>query len=292
MVVRIGNKMVGDGHPVLLVAEIGINHNGDINLAKALIKMAFDAGCDAVKFQKRTIERCYNAAELNAPRESPWGNTNGDQKRALEFGREEYDEIDRYCRELGIIWLVSPWDIPSVDFIEVYNPPCYKIPSARVRDEDDFLRYVRSTGRPIIMSTGACDESHIRHAVEVLGMEDLILTHCVLQYPCDSKDLNLRAISTLKSWYPDVPVGYSGHEKGPAPSLMAAALGANLVERHITLDRTMYGSDQAASLERHGLEILVRDIRSWEEACGDGVKRILEGEAKNYEKLRRKVSLV
>jgi N-acetylneuraminate synthase len=286
--VRIAGRMVGDNHQVFVIAEIGINHNGDLDLAFRLIRMAHEAGCDAVKFQKRTIELCYTPEELAAPRESPWGTTNGEQKRGLEFGQLEYEKIDRYCRELGILWTASPWDEPSVDFLEQFDPPFYKIPSARVRDEDDFLRYVRSKGRPIIMSTGACNEEHIRHAVSVVGKEDLILTHCILQYPCESKDLNLSMVPILMSWFPNLPVGYSGHEKGPAPSVMAAALGACVIERHITVDRAMYGSDQAASLEPGGLEHLVRDIRVWERARGSGERIVLPAEEQNWQKLRRK----
>lgn len=289
MVVRIGSRFVGPGEPCFIVAEIGINHNGDIDIARQLMRVAKEAGCDAVKFQKRTLELCYTPQELAAPRESSWGTTNGDQKRGLEFGFQEFQEIDRYARELGIIWFASPWDEPSVDFLEQFNPPCYKIPSARVRGEDRFLRYIRSKDRPIIMSTGACEEEHVRHAADVLGWGNLILTHCVLEYPCESENLNLRMIEALSGWFPDVPVGYSGHEKGIATSVAAAALGAVMVERHITLDRSMYGSDQAASLEPPGTARLVRDIRTWEAARGDGIKRILPNEAKNWEKLRRKV---
>ncbi len=286
--INIGERVVGDGHPNFVIAEIGINHNGSLEIAKDLIRLAHDAECDAVKFQKRTIELCYTPEELETPRESPWGKTNGDQKRHLEFGLTEYQEIDRYCRELGIMWSASPWDEPSVDFLEQFDLSFYKIASPRVRDEDDFLRYVRKTGRPIIMSTGASSEDHIRHAVEVVGEENLILAHCILQYPCNSEDLNLSMISTLKSWFPNVPVGYSGHEKGPAPSLMAAVLGASVIERHITLDRAMYGSDQSASLESAGIKNLVRDLHVWDRARGTGKREILPAEEKNWEKLRRK----
>ena len=241
-----------------------------------------------MKFQKRTIELCYTPEELSVPRESPWGTTTGDQKRGLEFCQAEYEEIDRYCRERDILWFASPWDEPSVDFLEQFNPPCYKVPSPRARNEDDFIRYIRRKRKPVILSTGACQESDIRHAVEVLGEKDLILTHCVLKYPCDDEALNLRMVETLQGWYPDVPVGYSGHERGIASSVMAAVLGAVMVERHITLDRTMYGSDQAASLEPMGLERLVRDIRVWELARGCGTKRVLDAEEANFQKLRRK----
>jgi N-acetylneuraminate synthase len=286
--VHIGGRPVGDGHPVFVIGEIGINHNGKVDIAKKLIDGAVAAGCQAVKFQKRTIELCYTPEELAKPRKSPWGETNGHQKRGLEFGFEEFSEIDRYCKERGILWFASPWDEQSVDFLEHFNPPCHKIASARAREEDGFLRYLRSTGRPIIFSTGACDEDHIKHAVDVLGEKDLILMHCVLEYPCDSSELNLRVINTLKKWFPNVPVGYSGHERGVATSVAAVALGAVAVERHITLDRTMYGSDQSASLELDGLVNLVRDVRACEGALGDGNKRILPAENVNWEKLRRK----
>ncbi len=287
--VQIKDKIIGDNCPCFIVAEIGINHNGDIEVAKKLIKMAYDAGCDAVKFQKRTVELCYTAEELASPRESPWGKTFGDQKRGLEFGFEEYKEIDSYCKSLNIPWFASPWDKESVDFLEQFDLPCYKIASARVRDEDDFLLYIRSKGKPIILSTGACLEEHIRHAVDVVGAEDLIITHCVLKYPCESENLNLRMINTLQKWFPSVPIGYSGHEKGVATSVMAAVLGAVLVERHVTLDRSMYGSDQSASLELSGLQRMVRDIRTWESSRGNGVKTINENEESNWNKLRRKL---
>lgn len=295
--VRIGSHLVGEGHPVFVVAEIGINHNGSIELAKRLIDAAVKAGCDAVKFQKRTIGLCYTPEELaqvrpNDPeRPNPWGIdllTNEVQKRKLEFGEREYEEIDRYCREKGIIWFASPWDEPSVDFLERFDPPCYKIPSARVRGEESFLRYVRSKGRPLILSTGACTFGDVALALEVIGRENLILTHCVLQYPCESENLNLLVIPELRKRV-GVPVGYSGHEKGVATSVMAAVLGAVMIERHISLDRAMYGSDQAASLEPGGLTLLVRDIRTWERARGDGLRAVLPGEEVNYQKLRRKV---
>lgn len=288
MTLFLGNQPIGPDSACFIVAEIGINHNGDINIAKKLIDVAVEAGCNAVKFQKRTIDLCYTPEELTAPRESPWGTTNGEQKRGLEFGEAEFDEIDRYCHERGIMWFASPWDEPSVDFLEKYNPPCYKIASSRVRDEDDFLRYVRSKGRPVILSTGACEEEHIRHAVDVLGEENLVVMHCVLEYPAPDGVLNLRMIRTLARWFPNVPVGYSGHEVGLPHSVMAAVLGASVVERHITLDRAMYGSDQAASLEPSGIKHLVRDIRIWERERGDGIKRVSANELKNWNKLKRK----
>lgn len=286
--VLIGGKLVGFGHPAYVIAEIGINHNGDLNIAKKLIDVALESGCDAVKFQKRTIELCYTPEELAAPRDSPWGKTNGDQKRGLEFGQKEYEEINRYCREVGMTWFASPWDEPSVDFLEQFDLPCYKIPSARVPGEDSFLNYIRSKERPIIVSTGACEEEDVRHAVEVLGTEGLIVMHCVLTYPAAEGSLNLRMISTLQEWFPQVPIGYSGHEVGLPTSVMAAVLGACAIERHITLDRAAYGSDQAASMEPAGIKSLVRDIRMWEKEKGDGVKRALPKELENLNKLRRK----
>ncbi|MHB1330566.1 MAG: N-acetylneuraminate synthase family protein [Minisyncoccota bacterium] len=317
MNIRIGNRTVGMDFPCFVIAEIGINHNGDINIAKKLIDIAVEAGCDAVKFQKRTVELCYTKEELAKPRvvnpesgvlqlavkrgvlndesvtrlvsSNYEETTNGDLKYSLEFNRKEYGEIHRYCQAAGIMWFASPWDEPSVDFLEEFDPPCYKIASPRVRDEDDFLRYVRSKGRPIIMSTGACEESHIRHAVEVIGEGDLILMHCILTYPVGVESLNLRVIETLRSWFPDIPVGYSGHEVGEPTSVMAAVMGAVAVERHITLDRAMFGSDQAASLEFSGIDRLVRDIRMWEKARGDGVRCQIQSEIQNLEKLRRKI---
>jgi len=288
MTLFIGNHLIGPDSACFVVAEIGINHNGDINIAKKLIDVAVEAGCNAVKFQKRTIDLCYTPKELAAPRESRWGTTNGAQKRGLEFGEVEFDEIDKYCREKGIMWFASPWDEPSVDFLEKYNPPCYKIASSRVRGEDAFLRYVRSKGRPVIVSTGACEEEHIKHVVDVLGEENLVVMHCVLEYPAPEGVLNLRMIQTLSRWFPNVPIGYSGHEVGLPHSVMAAVLGASMIERHITLDRSMYGSDQAASMEPSGIKHLVRDIRIWERERGDGVKRVSENELKNWNKLKRK----
>lgn len=284
--VKIGNKWVGEGHPCYTVAEIGINHNGDVSLCKKLIDAAVLAGCDAVKFQKRTVDVVYSAEELARPRESPFGETNGDLKHGLEFGKAQYDEIDRYCRERDIDWYVSCWDEGSVDFIEEnYNVPCYKIASASITD-DDLLRYHRKTGRPIVISTGMSTLEQIDHAVEVLGTDDLVILHCTSTYPSKVEELNLKAIYTLQERY-GVPVGYSGHEVGLATSLAAATMGACMIERHITLDRAMWGSDQAASVEPHGFTRLVKDIRAVEAAMGDGVKRVYESEVPIIAKLRR-----
>jgi N-acetylneuraminate synthase len=283
--VKIGGRWVGDGEPCFVVAEIGINHNGDLNIARKLISAALFAGCSAVKFQKRTPEVVYTRDELAQPRESPFGRTNGDLKRALEFGYDEYKAIDEYCRQHKIIWYASCWDEASIDFIEQFNPPCYKIASACLTD-DNLLRQHRRRGRPIMLSTGMSTLEQIDRAVKVLGTDNLILMHCTSTYPSDPEELNLKVIQTLKARY-GVPVGYSGHEVGLATTIAATILGACIVERHITLDRAMWGSDQAASVEPHGLSRLVRDIGVVEKALGDGVKVVYESEIPVINKLRR-----
>jgi len=273
-----------------IIAEIGINHNGQIEVAKQLINMARGAGCDAVKFQKRTVEVVYSPEELARPRESPFGTTNGDLKRGLEFGKDEYDEIDRYCKEVGIEWFASPWDEGSVDFLMRYDVPYIKIASPCATDRD-LLRYCVSTGKPLLISTGMCDLPLIRQIVDTVigwGGKIACLNHCISTYPARVDELNLSGIQTLQREFPDIPIGYSGHEVGVATTLMAVVLGATSVERHITLDRAMWGSDQAASLEAPGLTRLVRDVRVWEKARGDGMMRISERERPIEEKLRRK----
>jgi len=283
--VKIGKKVIGEDEPVFVIAEIGINHNGDINIAKKLIDMAVGAGCDAVKFQKRTVELVYTKEELVRPRENPFGPTNGDLKRGLEFGEKEYKEIDRYCKEKGIIWFASPWDLKSVDFLEKFNVPCYKIASACLTD-DELLKKVRATGKPVILSTGMSTVEEIRHAASVLGEQDLILLQCTATYPSKDEELNLKVIPWLKENF-NCPIGYSGHEVGVYSSLVAAVLGACVVERHITLDRAMWGSDQAASLEPDGLNRLVKVIRFMPLWIGDGKKRVFESEIPILEKLRK-----
>jgi N-acetylneuraminate synthase len=283
--VKINDQLVGDGQPCYIIAEIGINHNGDIELAKRLISVAIAAGCNAVKFQKRTIDVVYTPEELAKPRESRFGMTNGDLKRGLEFGQAEYAEINRYCHDCGITWFASCWDEASVDFIEQFDPVCYKIASASLTD-DSLLRHTRAKGKPIMLSTGMSTIEQVDHAVEVLGTKDLILLHTCSTYPSAYPELNLRVITTLRERY-GVPVGYSGHETGLASSVITVALGACVIERHITVDRALWGSDQAASLEPNGINKLIRDIRLVETSLGDGVKRVLPSEVPIIDKLRR-----
>ena len=283
--VKIGNIIVGDGYPCFIVAEIGINHNGSIELAKKMIDIAVTTGCDAVKFQKRTVDVVYTKEELAKERTSVFGNTNGDLKRGLEFGEAEYREIDLYCKEKGIMWFASCWDEQSVDFIEMFDPPCYKIASATLTD-DNLLRYVKSKGKPILMSTGMSTMEQIRHAVSIVGEDDLVLYHCTSTYPSNADETNLKVIESFKKEF-SCPIGYSGHERGLTPSIIAVALGANSVERHITNDRTNWGSDQAASLETSGLYHMVRDIRQVPILIGDGVKVVYPRELPIIDKLRR-----
>jgi N-acetylneuraminate synthase len=285
MSVEIGGKLVGGGNPCYVVAEIGINHNGDLGIAKRLIEVAVASGCSAVKFQKRTVDVVYTAAELARVRESPFGTTNGELKRALEFGKEQYAEIDALCKKSGIAWFASPWDEGSVDFLEQFAVPCHKIASASLTD-DHLLRHIRATKKPIILSTGMSTMAQIDHAVEVLGRDNLVILHSTSTYPAGYDELNLKVIPVLAQRF-GVPVGYSGHETGIASSVAAVALGAAMVERHLTLDRAMWGSDQAASLEPNGMQRLVRDIRLVETSFGDGEKRLFDREKPIMEKLRR-----
>jgi len=282
--VRIAEREVGPDHPTFVVAEIGINHNGNLETAMQLIDAAVAVGCDAVKFQKRTVEVVYSAEELARPRESPFGLTNGDLKHGLEFSAEQYAEIDRYC-EGKISWFASCWDEASVDLIEQFKPPCYKIASASLTD-DNLLRHHRKTGRPLMISTGMSTLEQIDHAVEVVGRRDLILLHTTSTYPSDITELNLRAIPRMRERY-GVPMGYSGHEVGLYTSLAAVVLGACVIERHITMDRAMWGSDQAASVEPQGFTRLIKDIRAVEAALGDGVKKVYASEIPIRQKLRR-----
>ena len=284
--VKIGDRWVGEGYPTYIVAEIGINHNGEVANAKRLMDAARHAGVDAVKFQKRTPELATPPDQQNVMRETPWGYiTYLDYRRRMEFSLEQYQEIDAYARKIGITWFVSVWDEPSVDFMEAFDPVTYKVPSAALTDHG-LMKKLHSTGRPVILSTGMSNSDQIRSAVKLLDLENLIICHTTSSYPCAPEELNLRMIETLRKEYP-CPIGYSGHEVGLIPSAVAVAFGACLVERHITLDRAMWGSDQAASVEPWGFEHLVKYIRVTEKSLGDGVKKVYESEIPSMKKLRR-----
>jgi len=284
--VKIGNHMIGDGYPTYIVAEIGINHNGDLEIAKDMILTAKETGVDAVKLQKREPDLCVPKEQRDIMRETPWGYISYmDYRKRMEFGGKEYQEIDKLCKELKLDWFTSVWDEPSVDFMETFDPLCYKMPSAALTDHD-LLRKVRATGRPIILSTGMSTFDQIKDAVNVIGTDNLLITHSTSTYPCDPLELNLNMIPRLKEHYP-CPIGYSGHEVGLITSVVAVAMGACLVERHFTLDRAMWGSDQSASVEPGGFRKLVKYIRVTEMALGDGVKRIYESEKSSMKKLRR-----
>jgi N-acetylneuraminate synthase len=277
---------VGDGHPTYIVGEIGINHNGDLEIAKQLIDLAKWAGADAVKFQKRTPELAVPADQKDKMRETPWGYiTYLDYRYKVEFSEKQYREIDTHCKQKGIDWFVSVWDEGSVDFMEKFDTPCYKVPSASLTDHN-LLKQLKRTGKPIVLSTGMSTMEQIKAAVKEVDMNNLMLTHTTSTYPCDPEELNLRMISTLRETFP-CPVGYSGHEVGLVISAVAVAMGASLVERHITLDRAMWGSDQAASVEPGGLQRLVKYIRVTEQALGDGVKQVYDSEQPSLKKLRR-----
>ncbi|WP_030254079.1 N-acetylneuraminate synthase family protein [Streptomyces violens] len=288
----IGDRLVGPGHPVYVTGEIGINHNGDLENAFALIDAAADAGCDAVKFQKRTPEVCTPRDQWEIERDTPWGRmTYIDYRHRVEFDEDGYRAIADYCKKRNIHWFASPWDVESVDFLEKFEVPAYKVASASLTD-DELLKAMRATGRTVILSTGMSTPKQIRHAVEVLGSDNILLCHATSTYPAKAEELNLRMINTLQDEYPNVPIGYSGHETGLQTTLAAVALGATFVERHITLDRAMWGSDQAASVEPGGLTRLVRDIRTIEESLGDGVKKVYESELGPMKKLRRVAGVV
>jgi N-acetylneuraminate synthase len=285
--IEIAGRKIGDRYPCYVIAEIGINHNGSLDIARQLIEAAAINGCDAVKFQKRTVPLVYSQEELQRPRESPFGVTHGDLKEGLEFGRHEYEAINALCEENNITWFASAWDYVSVDFLEEMHVPCHKIASAMLTDLD-WLAYVCDTNKPIILSTGMSTLEQIDAAMELVlehGNECLLM-HCVATYPARDEHLNLRCLKTLRDRYA-VDVGYSGHERGLATTVAAVALGAVAVERHVTLDRSLWGSDQAASIEPQALYRLVRDIRAIEMAMGDGVKRVLPEEEPIAAKLRR-----
>jgi len=316
MTVTIDDRLVGNGQPVFVVAEIGINHNGDLEIAKRLITAAKKAGCDAVKFQKRTVEKVFSRDELARQRQIPpytgimqkavergvlsqdaaerlkgsnfEETINGDLKFALEFTLDEYKAINQFSKEVGIVWFASPWDEESVDFLEEFNPPCYKVASASITDKG-LLTRLQGTGRPIILSTGMSMHSEIAHAVEVLGTSNIVLLHTVSTYPTkDESELNIRMIDTLQGWFSGVPVGYSGHEMDIFPSIVAAARGAVMIERHFTLDRSMWGSDQQASITFNEMREIVEGVARIPAILGTGEKVITTGELEVQRKLRRK----
>lgn len=285
-VVNIGNRAVGRGEPTFVIAEIGINHNGDLDIAKQLVDVAVVAKCDAVKFQKRTPELCVPVEQRDLMRETPWGvMTYLEYRERIEFGQPEYEELNRYCAEREIEWFVSPWDPLSVDFMEQFDPVCYKLASASLTD-DELLDRLVATGRPLILSTGMSTMDEIRAAAAKVPTDRLLLAHATSTYPCKPEELNLGMLATLADEF-GCPVGYSGHEVGLQTTVAAVALGAAFVERHITLDRAMWGSDQAASIEPGGVIRLVRDIRIVEAAIGDGVKQVYESELPVRARLRR-----
>ncbi len=316
--VTIANRSVGADSPTFIIAELGINHNGDLELAKKLIDVAVKAGADAVKFQKRTVDVVFSQDELNKPREVPRGileraigrgvlpeesvtrlretdfkdTRNGDQKYALELTRGEYADIDAYCRKQGILWSASPWDEGSVDFLQDFDIPFYKIASASLTD-DDLLRRVRATGKPVVLSTGGSTMAQIRHAVKVLGEHDLVLLHCTAAYPKAESErvlsvINLKCIETLRQEFPGIPIGFSGNDSGRIPAFAAAVMGAVMLEKHLTLERGMWGSDQASSMEPLSFIDLCRWVRDHRLALGDGVKTVYPEEVEVMQKLRRK----
>ena len=270
----------------LTIGEIGINHNGSVESAKRLIDMAKGADCDAVKFQKRTIDIVYSQDMLDSPRESPWGTTQRQQKEGLELGEEEYDEIDGYCKEVGIDWFASAWDVPSQIFLRRYDSKYNKIASPMLTHLE-LLETVASEGKPTFVSTGMSTYEDVDAAVNVFTAHDcpFVLMHCVSEYPVSEESVNLRGVVELRRRY-GCPVGYSGHEVSMVPGALAAVMGAVAVERHISLDRAMYGSDQAASLEERGLELMVKYIRTTSRVMGDGAKEVSEAELENAKKLR------
>jgi N-acetylneuraminate synthase len=285
--IKVGNINIGDGYPVFIAAEIGINHNGSLEIAKKLIEGAKAAGCDAVKFQKRTPEICVPKDQWHIERETPWGRmTYIDYRYKVEFTKDNYSEIDRFCKEKDIIWFASCWDEEAVDFIEQFEVPIYKTASASLTDKNLLLKH-KTLNKPTIISTGMSTMEEIEEAEKLFDGKNILIAHATSSYPCPNEELNLKMITTLREKYPSIPIGYSGHETGLAPTWAAVSLGANFVERHITLDRAMWGSDQAASVEPNGFNRLVRNIRDIEIALGDGIKRVYPSEMSARTKLRR-----
>ena len=285
--VKVGSKLVSEISPTYMIAEIGINHNGDLEIAKKLIDESVKAGFDAVKFQKRTVKIVFTPEELARPRDSVFGNTNGDLKFGLEFDRSDFIEIDKHCKKSGIDWFASPWDNESLEFLQVFDVVAHKVASACLTDKE-LLKGMKATGKPVFLSTGMSNLDQIKTAVGLLDPENTILMHAVSVYPAKQEQLHLSWIADLKKNFPNYPIGYSGHEAGVMPSVIAVAkYGAVCVERHITLDRAMWGSDQSASLEPEGMERVVKYIRSIPIVSGSGNKQILSEEVPILEKLRR-----
>tara|TARA_B100000212_G_scaffold342205_1_gene328205 strand:+ start:699 stop:1574 length:876 start_codon:yes stop_codon:yes gene_type:complete len=285
--IEISNRSIGENNPVFVIAEIGLNHNGQIDLAKKLIDVAVEAGCDAVKFQKRDPELCVPIDQREVMRETPWGYISYfDYRYKIEFQEEEYNSINNYCREKNILWTASCWDVNSIDFINKYNPPFHKIPSACITNDNLVKKYAES-GFPVILSTGMSTIEEIDRAVDIMNESEsnYALLHCTSTYPCPINQINLKVIKNMKEKF-NVPIGYSGHETGLTPTLASVALGSKIIERHITLDRSMWGSDQSASVEPVGLKRLVSGIRDVEESLGDGIKTVYPEEKKIQEKLR------
>jgi N-acetylneuraminate synthase len=285
--VKVGDRLIGEGEQVYIIAEIGINHNGSLELAKKLIDGAMFAGCDAVKFQKRTPEISTPRDQWDIERDTPWGRMKYiDYRYKVEFGYDEYAEINSYCKQKGIQWFVSPWDEGAVDFIEAFDPVMIKLASATITDPE-LLTRIKQLHKPVMMSTGMSSVNEIERAISFVGTDNLLLAQSTSSYPSNVNELNLRVIQSFHHKYPKVPVGYSGHETGLAPTLAAVALGASFIERHITLDRAMWGTDQAASVEIGGMFRLVKDIRDIEKALGDGQKRVYDSEKSSQKKLRK-----
>jgi N-acetylneuraminate synthase len=290
-IIKLKDKKIGDGQKPIFIGEVGINHNGSLDIAKRIIDMAKICGVEFIKFQKRTPEICVPENVRDRIIETPWGvMTYFDYKKRVEFGIEEFREIDKYCKEKNIIWFVSVWDIPSIDFMEKFDTPCYKIPSAKLTDRQ-LLEKLRSTGKPLILSTGMSTQDEIDKAVSILNNTELFIMHCNSSYPAKDEELNLNCIKNLIKKYPQHIIGYSGHEEGISPSLIAALLGAKMIERHITIDRAMWGTDQSASIEFSGLRRLVRDLNLIDKWLGDGAKRLYDSEIPVKKKLRDKETL-
>ena len=278
-------KKIGTDCPVYIIGEIGINHNGDIKLQK-IKDSAVNAGCDAVKFQKRNPDICVPDHQKSIMRETPWGYISYlDYKYKVEFGKKEYDIIDDYCKKKNIHWFVSCWDNDSVDFILDYDTPCIKVASASITDYE-LLNYIKSTNLPVIISSGMSTIDEVKNSVKIFSSHDLALLHSVSTYPAKIEELNLNVIRTYYDLFPNTSIGYSGHEVGLSTSYAAVALGAKIIERHITLDRSMWGTDQGASIEPQGLIKLVKNIRVIENSLGDGKKVVTNSEKSIRKKLR------